>query len=93
MNHKERINPRQLQSERYLIPSDVICEIAQIILQAALSHEIVGVKDDRRVIVLFVQYDEKSKIHNQAIENIAEILQSYHEICFDGDNRINWREY
>lgn len=84
---------QKLQSERCLVPSDVICEIAQIILQAGLSHEIVGVKDDRRVIILSIEYDEKSAFHNQAMDNIEEILHSYHEICFNGDKRIDWREY
>ena len=87
MNHNLK------QSERFLIPGDVIFEIAQIILQVGLSHEIVDVKEDRRLIVLCVEYDGKSTLHKQAIENITEILQTYHDIFFNGDKRMNWREY
>jgi hypothetical protein len=87
------MNRKELKSERYVIPCDIVCEIAQIILQANLKHEIVGVKDERRVIILLVEYDEHSKFQVQAVENIEEMLHSYHSICFNGDNRISWREY
>jgi hypothetical protein len=35
-------------SETYSVPTDVILEIAKIILQADLLHEIIGVKENKR---------------------------------------------
>ena len=79
--------------ERYIIPSELMFEIAQVILQVDFVYEIIGVKENRRAIVLCIEYDAKSKLHQQAIDNIEEILQAYHEICYDKDERVNWREY
>jgi len=79
-------------SETYAIPTDVILEIAQIILQADLPHEIIGVKENKSQIILSISYQSDLKFHQEAIKNIADILKDYHEICCNESETVNWRE-
>ena len=79
-------------SETYIIPTDVMLEIAQIILQADLPHEIIGVKENKNQIILSVSYQSDLKFHQEAIKNIADILNDYYEICCNESETVNWRE-
>ena len=85
-------HPKHLKTEHYPVPTDVFCEIAEILLQTGLPHEIVAIKENRRAVVLCISYEEKSKFHQAAISNLEEILKSYHELCFD-DRTSSWRDY
>jgi len=79
-------------SETYAVPTDIMLEIAQIILQADLPHEIIGVKENKNQIVISVSYQADLKFHQEAIKNIADILKDYHEICCNESEAVNWRE-
>ena len=79
-------------SETYAVPTDVMLEIAQIILQADFLHEIIGVKENKNQIVISVSYQSDLKFHQEAIKNIADILKDYHEICCNENETVNWRE-
>ena len=78
--------------ETYIIPTDVMLEIAQIILQADLPHEIIGVKENKRQIILGISYQSDLKFHQEAIKNIADILKGYQQLCNEESETVNWRE-
>ena len=78
--------------ETYIIPTDVMLEIAQIILQADLPHEIIGVKENKRQIILGISYQSDLKFHQEAIKNIADILKDYQQLCNEESETVNWRE-
>jgi hypothetical protein len=79
-------------SETYTVPTDVMLEIAQIIVQADLPHEIIGVKENKRQVVLEISYQADLKFHQQAIDNITDILREYKKLCNEDTENINWRE-
>ena len=79
-------------SETYTIPTDVMVEIAQIILQADLPHEIIGVKENKAQVVFTISHQSNLKFHQQAIENIADILKDYHQLCNGESEARDWRE-
>ncbi|MEO8760396.1 MAG: hypothetical protein ABI388_04570 [Bacteroidia bacterium] len=79
-------------SETYTVPTDVMLEIAQIIVQADLPHEIIGVKENKRQVVLEISYQADLRFHQQAIDNITDILREYQVLCNEDTENINWRE-
>jgi len=79
-------------SETFIIPSDVMLEIAQTILQADLQHEIIGVKENKSQIVFNISYQPDLKFHQQAIKNMKDILKDYHELYSEEYIDKNWRE-
>ena len=79
-------------SETFIIPTDVMLEIAQIILQADLAHEIIGVKENKSQIIMNISYQPELKFHQQAIKNIVDIVKDYHELCCEEHKETNWRE-
>ena len=78
--------------ETYIVPTDVMLEIAQIILKADLPHEIIGIKENKRQIIIGISYQNNLKFHQEAVKNIAEILKDYHELCNEESETVNWRE-
>lgn len=78
--------------ETYIVPTDIMLEIAQIILQADLPHEIIGVKENKRQIIIGISYQSNLKFHQEAVKNIADILKDYHELCNEENETVNWRE-
>ncbi|MFY9311105.1 MAG: hypothetical protein WAQ28_18825 [Bacteroidia bacterium] len=78
--------------ETYVVSTDIILEIAQIILQADLPHEIIGVKENKRQIIIGISYQNNLKFHQEAVKNIADILKDYHELCNEESETVNWRE-
>ncbi len=89
MNNTKSKNNNQ---ETYFVPTDVMLEIAQIILQADLPHEIIGVKENKRQIILGISYQTNLKFHQEAIKNINDVLKEFHELCNEESETINWRE-
>ena len=83
---------KNYQQETYIIPNDIMLEIAQIIVQADLPHEIIGVKENKRQIVISVSSQANLKFHQEALKNIDNILNDYHTMCSDESDAVNWRE-
>ncbi|HEX7414682.1 MAG TPA: hypothetical protein VF411_11615 [Bacteroidia bacterium] len=84
---------KDYDSETYTIPTDVMVEIAQIILQADLPHEIIAVKENKAQIVFSISHQSNLKFHQEAIKNIAEILREYQILCgVETENDTHWRE-
>lgn len=83
---------KNYNQESYIVPADVMLEIAQIILQADLPHEIIGVKENKRQLIISISYHHNLKFHQDAIKNINDILRSYHELCSEETETVNWRE-
>ena len=79
-------------SEVYGIPADVMLEIAQIIVQADLPHEIQNVKANKGQIIMEINHQPDLKFHQKAVENIADILKEYQELCNEETENVNWRE-
>ena len=79
-------------SETFIIPTDVMLEIAQIILQADLPHEIIGIKENKSQIIMEISYQPDLKFHQEAIKNIVDIVKDYHELCCEEHKETNWRE-
>ncbi|MCX6183003.1 MAG: hypothetical protein NT150_13875 [Bacteroidetes bacterium] len=84
-------NEKGFEKESYAIPADIIPEIAQIILQTGLPHEIIGVKENCRQVIIEIAYKSNFKFHSQAIDNISDLLKDYHELRSEEGNNINWR--
>ena len=78
--------------EKFIVPTDILLEIAQIILQADLPHEIVGVKENKRQIIMSISYQTNLKFHQEAIKNVNSILKEYHDLCHIERETIDWRE-
>jgi hypothetical protein len=78
--------------EKFIIPTDILLEIAQIILQADLPHEIVEVKENKGQIVMSISYQINLKFHQEAIKNVNSILQEYHDLCHTERETIDWRD-
>ncbi|HEX7413662.1 MAG TPA: hypothetical protein VF411_06405 [Bacteroidia bacterium] len=78
--------------ETYAIPADVMVDIAQIILQADLPHEIIGVKENKGQVMLDISHQTHLKFHQEAMKNIADILKEYQQLCCDESETTNWRE-
>lgn len=83
---------KNYNQETFIIPTDVMLEIAQIILQADLPHEIIGVKENKRQIIIGISYQNNLKFHQEAAKNIADILKDYHKLCNEESETVNWRE-
>ncbi len=79
-------------SETYTIPADVMVEIAQIILQADLPHEIIAVKENKGQIVFAISHQSNLKYHQEAVKNIADILKDYQHLCGNETETLDWRE-
>ena len=79
-------------SETYSIPADVMVEIAQIILQADLPHEIIGVKENQAQIIFSISHQSHLKFHQEAMKNIADILKEYQILCSSETETVDWRE-
>ena len=88
MNNKNKI----YQQETFAIPNDVMMEVAQIILQASLSHEIIGIKENKRQIIIGISFQSQLKFHQDAVKNIQDIIKVYHELCFAESEAVNWKE-
>jgi hypothetical protein len=79
------------EQETFLVPSDVMLEIAQIILKADLAHEIIGTKENKRQILISVRYQAYLKFHQDALKNINDILSAYQDLCNEESETVNWR--
>ena len=84
-------NEKGYEKESYAVPADIMPEIAQIILQANLPHEIIGVKENRRQIVIEIVYKRNFRFHSQAIDNISDVLRDYQELRSEEGDNIDWR--
>ncbi len=84
-------NSKNYHQETYTIPNDVMMEIAQIIVQADLPHEIIGVKENKRQVILSISSQVNLKFHKEAIQNIEDILNDYYAFCTDESETVNWR--
>ena len=83
---------KNYEQQTFIVPCDMMLEIAQIILQADLPHEIVGVKENKRQVVICISCQGNLKFHQQAIENIEAVLKDYHDLCSEESKTVNWRE-
>jgi len=83
---------KNYNQETYIVPTDVMLEIAQIILQADLLHEIIGVKENKRQIIIGISYQNNLKFHQEAVKNITDIIKGYHTLCSEESETVNWRE-
>ena len=79
-------------SETYAIPADVMIEIAQIILQADLPHEIISVKVSKGQIIFSISHQANLKFHQKAIKNITDIIEQYQILCSSDEETNDWRE-
>lgn len=86
------IKNKNYSTENYNVSVDIILEISQIILQADLSHEIIAVKENKQQIVLTISHQKDLKFHQEAIKNINDILEDYHDLCYQESEAVNWRE-
>lgn len=87
-----KLDNKNYSQETFAVPTDVVLEIAQIILHADLPHEIVGVKENKGQILVSISYQTNLKFHQEAIKNVNSILQEYHDLCHAEHDTINWRE-
>ncbi len=78
--------------ETYAIPTDVMVEIAQIILQADLPHEIIGIKERKGQIILSISHQVNLKFHQKAIKNITDIIEEYQTLSGNDEETNDWRE-
>ena len=79
-------------TETYVIPADVMVAIAQIILQADLPHEIIGVKESKGQIIFSISHQANLKFHQKAIQNITDIIEEYQTLCGNDEETNDWRE-
>jgi hypothetical protein len=78
--------------ETLSVPTDVMLEIAQIILQAELPHEIIGVKENKSQIIIGISFQADLKFHQDALKNIQDILKAYHDLVHTEHEDIDWRD-
>ncbi len=83
---------KNYDQETFTVPTDVMLEVAQIILQADLPHEIMGIKEHKRQIIMSLNYQPGLKFHQDAVKNINDILNEYNEIRNEESESVNWRE-
>jgi hypothetical protein len=74
------------------IPCEVMTELAQIIIQADLPHEIIGVREAKGQIIMRISYQPNLKFHQQAIENIDALLEAFKDLHDCEQELYNWRE-
>jgi hypothetical protein len=86
------IKSKNYFTENYNVPTDIILEISQIILQADLPHEIIAVKENKQQIILSISHQKDLKFHKEAIKNINDILKDYCDLCYQESETVNWRE-
>jgi len=79
----QTVNQNNQRSVNFCIPCDVMIEIAEIILQAELPHNITGVEENKRELLFTLNYSPDFKTHQLAIENIKTILIQYHQLYGD----------
>ena len=79
-------------AETYAIPIDVMVEIAQVILQADLRHEIISVKESKGQIIFSISHQANLKFHQKAIKNIVNIIDEYQILCGNDEETNDWRE-
>jgi hypothetical protein len=85
-------NNKNTDQETYIVPTDVMLEIAQIILQADLPHEIIGAKEHKRQLIISIYYQSDLKFHQEAIKNIVSILDAYKDLCDEENGMADWLE-
>ncbi len=83
---------KNYDQETFTVPTDVMLEVAQIILQADLPHEIMGIKEHKLQIIMRLNYQPGLKFHQDADKNINDILNEYNEIRNEESESVNWRE-
>jgi hypothetical protein len=76
--------------ESYVIPADILTEAACIILQAGLSYQIMDANQERQEITFRIGYAKTNKFHQQALENLYDLITDYNELRYEG-NMDNWR--
>jgi len=79
-------------SDTYAIPTDVMVEIAQVILQADLPHEIINVKESKGQIIFSISHQANLKFHQKAIKNISDIIEEYQTLCSNDEETNDWRD-
>jgi hypothetical protein len=86
------IKNKDYTAETYAIPADVMVEIAQIILQADLPHEIISVKESKAQIIFSISHQANLKFHQKAIKNITDIIEEYQTLCSNDEETTEWRD-
>jgi hypothetical protein len=77
--------------ESYVIPADIMTDVARIILQAGLSHQIIDANQERQEITLRIGYTKTSKFHQQALKNLYDLITDYNELRYEGSTDIDWQ--
>jgi hypothetical protein len=76
----QTVNQTNQSSVNFFIPCDVMVEIAEVILQAELGHNIIGVEENKRELLFTIYHRPDFKLHQFAMENIKAILIQYHQL-------------
>jgi hypothetical protein len=66
----------ETSSKRYKVPQDLLMEILRILFSAKLKHKIIGIKARENIVLLQVEC-VTAKVHQQAIQNLEELLEEY----------------
>lgn len=82
----------ELNEQTIKIPADMVTDIFAIILKERIKHEVIGVIENRKTLVVAMGIDKKSNRHQKALQNILNQLADYEEYRWSENEEINWRE-
>lgn len=68
----------ETSNKRYRVPQDLLMDIMRVLFSAKLRHKIIGIKARENVILLQVECSS-TRVHQQAVQNLEEMLQEYSE--------------
>lgn len=82
----------ELNEQTVKIPADMAVDIFVIIAKERIKHEVIGVLENRKTLVVAINIDKKSTRHQKALQNILNQLADYEEYRWSENEEINWRE-
>lgn len=82
----------ELSEQMIKIPVDMVTDVFAIILKERIKHEVIGVLENRKTLVVAISIDKKSNRHQKALQNILNQLADYEEYRWSENEEINWRE-
>lgn len=74
------------------VPVDMSIDVFKVIVKENIKHEVAQVDENRGIILVVLSLDKTSVRHQEALENIRNMVLDYQEYRFGENEELDWRD-
>jgi hypothetical protein len=77
---------KTIKIREFEVPTEIIAEVADIIVANDLNNKITGTDEDQTVVFVEVHYDKDKEEERQAVHDIDDVINDYDDEEDDEEN-------